>query len=154
MANLNFNKVILGGRLASDPTMRETSTGKCYCTVSVAVNRKGKDQPTDFFQVVAWEKVAEFISSYFHKGSSILITGKIQNRKYTDKEGKDRIATDIVAESADFVDSRAESGSGAVAGYSSPDDVPKTTVAPASAPVQTTMAPNFEPLGDDEELPF
>lgn len=156
MANLNFNKVILGGRLAADPVMRQTSTGKAYCTFSLAVSRKGKDQPTDFFQALAWEKVAEFISSYFHKGSSILVTGKIQNREYTDKEGKKRYATDIVVESAEFVDSRAEVGeSGQV--YSSPADIPKTSApAPTSAPVQSTMeaAPNFELLGKDEELPF
>lgn len=155
MSNLNYNKVIIGGRLASDPTMRDTATGKCYCTVSIAVNRKAKDQPTDFFQVIAWERVAEFISKYFRKGSSIMITGSIRNRKYTDKDGKERFTTDIVAESADFVDSRAESGSVDAPIYSSPDDVPKNANTPAAqAPTQTQFAPNFEPLGDDEELPF
>lgn len=156
MSNLNFNKVILAGRLAADPVARTTSTGKAYSTFTLAVNRKGKDQPTDFFQALAWEKVAEFISSYFHKGSSILVIGKIQNRKYTDKDGKERYATDIVVESAEFVDSRAEAGETTVQGYSSPADVPKASApAAAPAPVQATMvAPNFEPLGDDEELPF
>lgn len=155
MANLNYNKVILGGRLALDPTMRDTNTGKCYCTVSIAVNRKGKDQPTDFFQVIAWERVAEFISKYFHKGSSIMITGSIRNRKYTDKDGKERFTTDIVAESADFVDSRADNASDEPKTYSSPADVPKAQPDPTTqAPTQTQIAPNFEPLGDDEELPF
>lgn len=153
MANLNFNKVIIGGRLTADPELKTTQSGKGWCSFSVAVNRKSKDQATDFFNVIAWDKTAEVITKYFHKGSCIMITGKLQTRKWQDQSGNQRFSTDIVAENVDFVDSRAESGIADPPTYSSPADVPKAAPAP-QAPTQEQLAPNFEPLGDDEELPF
>ncbi len=117
MANFNFNKVILGGRLASDPEMRATQSGVSMASFSIAVNRRfqSKDaqgqnqQPTaDFFNCTAWRQQAEFVCRYFKKGSSIFIVGSIQNRSYTDQQGQKRTVTDIVVDEVNFVDSKGE----------------------------------------------
>ncbi|MBR6603484.1 MAG: single-stranded DNA-binding protein, partial [Clostridia bacterium] len=109
MANFNFNRVMLGGRLTADPENRQTETGVSMTRFSIAVNRRySKDsaqQQVDFFNVVAWRATADFVSKFFKKGSSIFVVGTIQNRSWTDNEGNKRYATDIVAEEVNFVDS-------------------------------------------------
>ncbi len=96
MANLNLNKVILGGRLTADPELKQTASGTPVTAFSVAVSRKyaakaengTPTQPTaDFINCVAWRNTAEFISKYFQKGSMIAVTGSIQTRNYEDKNG-------------------------------------------------------------------
>ena len=75
MANLNFNKIILGGRLTAAPELKQTQSGIPVCSFSIAVNRRakaGEEQKADFFNVTAWRQTAEFVSKYFSKGSSIL----------------------------------------------------------------------------------
>ena len=116
MANFNFNKVILGGRLTADPELKTTQSGIAVVTFSVAVNRRytknaAQQNETDFFNVTAWRQTAEFVSRYFKKGSSICVVGTIQNSKWTDQQGATRYRTDIVADEVMFVDSRSESGS-------------------------------------------
>ena len=110
MANFNYNKTILGGRLTADPELKYTNNNIPVTSFSLAVKRKGtKDDTTDYVNIVAWRSTAEFICKYFGKGSSICITGSIQTRKYEEKDtGKTRTAFEVVAESADFVDSKAE----------------------------------------------
>ena len=152
MANFNFNKVILGGRLTQDPELRTTSSGAQYVTFSIAVNRpysKGEDQQqnADFINIVAWRQRAEFISRYFRKGSSICIVGSIQSRSWTDQQGNKRYATDVVADEVSFVDSKNES----IQGGGTSSYVPDNYVAPAFS---TDSAPKFEDVSDDEELPF
>lgn len=131
MANLNLNKVILGGRLTADPEIKTTPNGVKVTSFSVAVNRKGTNDKTDFLDVVAWRQTAEFITRFFRKGSSICIVGNIQKREYIDKNGQKRYITEVVADEAYFVDSKNDSG---------------------SAPEMIT--PNFEEISDDEDLPF
>ena len=80
MANLNFNKAILGGRLTADPELKQTPQGVSVTQFSVAINRKGKDAGTDFINCVAWRQTADFIHNFFKKGSSICLTGSIQVR--------------------------------------------------------------------------
>ena len=143
MANFNFNKVIIGGRLTSDPELKTTPSGISVTSFSVAVNRRGKSDQTDFFNVTAWRGTAEFISQYFRKGSSICIVGELQNRSWTDNNGNKRYATDVVATEANFVDSKSESAA------------PQTADDNAYVPDYTgANAPQFEELKDDEELPF
>jgi single-strand DNA-binding protein len=111
MANLNFNRVILGGRLTGDPETKTTNSGAGLCVFNIAINRPkkdGQDQQADFLRCLAWEKTAQFVQQYFRKGSSILIEGRIQTGSYTDRDGNKRYSTDIVCERASFVDSRAE----------------------------------------------
>jgi len=111
MANFNFNKVIIGGRLTADVELKQTQSGISVCAFSIAVNRKGTERKTDFLDVVAWRQTAEFISRYFKKGSSICIVGNLQKREWTDKNGQKRYATEVIAEEASFVDSKSDSSS-------------------------------------------
>ena len=147
MANLNLNKVILGGRIASDVELKTTPSGVAVTTFSLAVNRrysgKGEEQQTDFISVTAWRGTAEFITKFFHKGSSICIVGSIQTRSYTDKDGNKRYVTEVVADEAMFVDAKSDNGA--------------ATSAPAPTsymPEAYATAPQLEPMGEDEELPF
>ena len=112
MASFNFNKVILGGRIARDPELKTTQSGLSVTQFSIAVNRKStKDQQapqTDFINVTAWRNTAEFITKFFRKGSSICIVGSLQIRSFTDKTGSKREVTEVVADEAYFVDSKQE----------------------------------------------
>ena len=133
--SLSLNKVILGGRLTSDPELKTTPQGTSVATFSIAVNRKGKDAQADFINCQAWRGTAEFISKYFTKGSSICITGSIQTRTWEDKNGGKRYATEVNVEEAYFVESKGDGQ--------------------ASAPAfQTQVAPNFEEVAVDEDVPF
>lgn len=144
MANLNLNKVILGGRLTADPELKQTASGTAVMSFTVAVGRKhaaktdGAPQmpQSDFVNCVAWRSTAEFISRYFHKGSSICVIGRIQTRSFTDSAGNKRYVTEVVADEVNFVDSKGDKAGNTNAG--APD----------------MSAPEFEVLSDEEELPF
>lgn len=107
-----MNRVNLLGRITKDIELKETSNGVKYTHFSIAVKRDLKDESgeygTDFFNVVAWRKTAEFISKYFKKGSRIAISGKLQQNIYNDKEGNERTSVEIVAEDIDFIDKKEE----------------------------------------------
>lgn len=145
MANFNFNKVILGGRLTADPELKSTEKGDSVTSFNVAVSRRGQDAGTDFINCTAWRKTAELITSYFKKGSSICIVGRIQTRSWKDKEGNKRYATDVVVDEVNFVDSKGENPGGSYA--------PVTNDAP-TADAPTYEQPQFEEITDDDELPF
>ena len=100
------NRVIVAGRLTRDPEVRTTSTGKSVAGFSVAVDRKYKTeaQTADFFNVTAWGSTAEFVGKYCQKGRLVLVEGRLQARKYTDKSGIDRNIVEIVADSVDPLD--------------------------------------------------
>jgi single-strand DNA-binding protein len=145
MANFNFNKIILGGRLCGDPELRTTPSGIKVTKFDIAVNRRsGSEQVTDFFNVTAWRGTAEFITRFFRKGSSICIIGSIQTRTWTDDKGNKRSGIDIVADEATFVDGKSDGASA----QTTPGAVPMSYMPDAYS------APNLEPIGDDEELPF
>lgn len=136
MANFNFNKVILGGRITADPELKTTQSGTTVTTFSVAVNRKvakDQDQKTDFITCVAWRNTAEFIARYFHKGSSICVTGSLQQRSWEDKDGNKRYATEVIVDEATFVDGKKDS-----------DTASNTPV----------ITPTFEEVPNDDDLPF
>lgn len=147
MANLNLNKVILGGRLTADVELKTTPSGVSVCTFSLAVNRKYSkegEQTADFINCVAWRTTAEFISKYFHKGNSLCIMGNIQTRTYTDKDGIKRSVTEVIVDEAMFVDSKSETatfgGAQGSAGYM-PD-------------AYASGGASFEPADVDSDLPF
>jgi single-strand DNA-binding protein len=155
MANFNFNKVILGGRLTADPELKTTTTGVSVTSFSIAVNRRfsgknGEDSQADFINVTAWRQTAEFITRYFRKASSICVAGTIQTRSWTDNQGQKRYTTEVVADEAYFVDAKSESP---VSGGSQGAYVPDNYGTPAFSS-QQAGAPKFEELSDDEELPF
>lgn len=156
MANLNLNKVVLCGKLVADPELKQTASGIAVVTFRLAVNRRyqsksadgAQQQPqADFINLVAWRQTAEFISRYFHKGSSLCVTGSIQTRTYQDQQGQNRYATEVVVDEAMFVDSKSEVGGGQYV----PDPGYAATPSFASAPGAT---PKFEELKTDEDLPF
>ncbi len=154
MANLNLNKVVLAGKLVADPELKQTASGIAVVTLRLAINRRyqskaadgTQQQQADFINLVAWRQTAEFISRYFHKGSSLCVTGSIQTRTYQDQQGQNRTATEVVVDEAMFVDSKAEAG-----GQYMPDSGFAAPPAFASAPSAT---PKFEELKTDEDLPF
>lgn len=145
MANFNLNKVMLGGRLVADPEPRQTQSGIQVASFSVAVNRRNRsdnntNQPTaDFFNVTAWRALADLVTKYFKKGSSIFVIGTLQNRSWTDQQGQKHYATDIIADEICFVDSKGEAPQGAA--Y-----VPEAYTAP--------QTPSFEEVKSDDDLPF
>lgn len=150
MANFNFNKVILGGRLTADPELKQTTSGIAVATFKVAVNRRssnrdGQQQPeADFFNCIAWRNQAEFVSRFFHKGSSICVVGTIQNRTWTDQQNQKRYITEIVADEIQFVESKSESGA-------APSADPYGAPSYSSAGSDT---PKFEEIKTDDDLPF
>ena len=154
MSNLNLNKVVLAGRLTSDPELKQTPNGVSVVSFSLAVNRRtGRNdqgdaqRQTDFINMVAWRQTAEFISKYFRKGSAICVTGSIQTRNWTDQQGQKRYATEVVVDDAMFVDAKGDAPGGA--SY--------TTDAYGSAPSYSSnagSAPNFEEHNTDDDLPF
>lgn len=110
-----MNKVILIGRFVRDPEVRYTSNDKCCANFSIAVDRKYKQegqQDADFPRVIAWGKTAEFIEKYFRQGMKIVIEGRIQTGKYTNKEGQTVYTTDVVAESVEFAESKSAASNG------------------------------------------
>lgn len=104
-----MNKVILIGRLTKDPEVKNTANGIAVAKFTLAVDRRFKDangqRQTDFISCLAWRQTATFISSYFHKGSKIAITGSIQARNYDDKDGKKVYVTEVVVDEAEFAES-------------------------------------------------
>lgn len=155
MANFNFNKVILGGRLTADPELKQTPNGIPVTSFSIAIDRRfarnsdqQSQQNADFINIVAWRGNAEFITRYFRKGSSICIVGSIQTRTWTDQQGQKRYTTEVVVDEATFVDSKsgsAQSPSESSAPYSRDN-------APAFSGTDNTA--NFEELQNDDDLPF
>lgn len=98
-----YNRAIIIGRLTKDPELKQTTSGVSVCSFSVAVDRKYNREEVDFLECVAWQKTAEFLWRYFHKGSPIGIEGSIQTRKYEDRNGSQRTAVEIVADNVFFV---------------------------------------------------
>ena len=135
MANFNFNKVIIGGRLTADCELKKTQSGVSVTTFSIAVNRKVADNKTDFIDVVAWRQTAEFICKYFKKGNSICVVGNLQKREWTDKNGQKRYVTEVIAEEASFVDSKSDSSS-------------------ADSDVNIHADANLEQISENDDLPF
>lgn len=108
-----FNLVVLTGRLTADPELKYTPNNIPVTSFSIAVSRpykSGEETQADFINIVAWRQRAEFITKYFSKGSMIGIEGSIQTRRYTDKEGKNRTAFEVVANNVQFVESKRDNG--------------------------------------------
>lgn len=137
-----FNKVILIGNITKDIELKQTPSGVPVASFTVAVNRKYKEkdgtQNTDFINCVAWRKTAEFVAQYFKKGKPILVEGEIQTRSYTDNKGEKRYVTEVIASEVGFVGGKDDSTGG--------EYVPQAYTPDAT--------PNFEPVSDEDDLPF
>lgn len=103
-----MNKVILMGRLTKDPEVRYTQTGKVVTQFILAVDRPFKDadgnKETDFIPVVVWGKAAELVGNSCQKGHRLLVDGRLQIRSYEVKEGGKRWATEVIANSVEFIE--------------------------------------------------
>ncbi|WP_417912029.1 single-stranded DNA-binding protein [Candidatus Electronema sp. TJ] len=121
-----INKVILIGNLGKDPEMRYTQAGMPVASFSLATSerRKGQDgqmqEQTEWHSIVAWDKLAEICKEYLHKGSKVYIEGKLQTRKWQDKDGHDRWTTEIVARDMKMLTPKG----GEIGGYYSGDPGP------------------------------
>lgn len=109
-----MNKVILMGRLTRDPEVRYTQgSNLTVANFSIAVNRRfrkeGDTETADFFNIVAWNKTGEFVGKYFKKGQQVLVSGRLQNRNWTDQQGVKHYATDVIADEVEFADSKKNS---------------------------------------------
>lgn len=104
-----LNKAILMGRLVADPELRQTTSGVSVCSFRIAVDRNysgAQEKQTDFINIVAWRKTAEFVCNYFSRGSMIVVDGSIQCRNYEDKDGNKRTAVEVAAGSVMFGESK------------------------------------------------
>ena len=149
-----LNHITIMGRLTRDPELRRTGSGIAVASFTVAVDRDfgsrdGGEKETDFIDCVAWRQTGEFVSKYFTKGSMIVVSGRLQIRGWTDKDGNKRRTAEVVADNVYFGESkRSNEGSS----YSAP-------AAPSygggySAPA-TNPASDFVMLEDDDsQLPF
>ena len=110
-----MNKVILLGRITAKPEIRYTGSNVPYVRFTVAVNRQFNNQDgtrdADFINIIAWRKQAEVICNYFDKGNQIAIEGRLQTGSYDGQDGNKRYTMDVVADSVQFLESRAQSQS-------------------------------------------
>ena len=137
-----LNHVVIMGRMVRDPELRQLDNGTSVTSFSVAVERNYVDKTTnerqaDFLNVVAWRQTADFVCKYFHQGDMIALEGSLQSRKYTDKDGNNRIAIEIVASNISFCGGK----NGGNANTATTNDAPATMVANAQSE-------------DNDELPF
>ena len=163
-----LNHITIMGRLTRDPELRRTGSGVAVASFTVAVDRDfggrdGGEKETDFIDCVAWRQTGEFVSKYFTKGRMIVVSGRLQIRSWTDKDGNKRRTAEVVADNCYFGDSKRDSDSGSPYGgntyggnsyggnYSAPSgNNYGGYTAPAGAP-----ASDFAMLDDDDaQLPF
>jgi len=106
-----MNQIVIMGRLTRDPELRHTPNGVAVASFSLAVDRgfaskDGGEKQTDFIDVVAWRNTAEFVSKYFVKGQMAAVTGRLQIRDWTDKDGNKRRSAEVVADNIYFTESK------------------------------------------------
>ncbi len=134
-----LNRWVGCGRLVRDPELRSTAAGKAVASLTLAIDRDYKsedgEKPTDFVDVVAWGPTASFCQKYLSKGRMVAVDGRLQSRKWTDKEGNKRISWEINAASVYPADSRRQDGA---------------VAPPPAAPGEDYAAIE----GDDEDAPF
>ena len=158
-----LNHITIMGRLTRDPELRRTGSGIAVTSFTVAVDRDfsgrdGGEKETDFIDCVAWRQTGEFVSKYFTKGRMAVVSGRLQIRGWTDKDGNKRRTAEVVADNVYFGDSRRD-GEGAPASFggNSYGSYGAAPAAPAyggySAP--SVPASDFAMLDDDDaQLPF
>ena len=131
-----INTVTLMGRMTADAELRATTNGTRVTQFTVAVERdyvkSGEERQTDFINVVAWGRTAEFTTKYFHKGDMIALVGTLQVRNFTDKNGNKRYATEVIAEKVSFCGGKTNTS-------------PNLNVTPSN---------DIEEIGNDDDLPF
>lgn len=149
-----LNRITIMGRLVRDPELRSTNTGTPVASFTIACDRDFKNgdggKDTDFIDIVAWRKTAEFVTQYFSKGRMAVVEGRLQIREWKDKDGGNRRTAEIVAENIYFGDSKRESdGVNAASNYN------PSFVAPPGYGEPAFGANDFKEVKDDDgDLPF
>ena len=150
-----LNHIVLMGRLTRAPELRRTGSGVAVATFSIAVDRdfansSTGERETDFIDIVAWRNTAEFVSKYFAKGRMAVVSGRLQIRSWTDKEGNKRRSAEVIADNVYFGDSKRENTDG----YSGYGAAP-APAAGYSAPAAPAPVSDFSMIEDDDsQLPF
>lgn len=123
---MSLNSVYLQGRMTADPVLRQTSTLVSFVSFTVAVSRdfKGADgeRQTDFINCTAWRATAEFINSYFQKGSPILVHGRLRQNSWTAEDGSKRTSYDVIADNVYFCGPRTDGASRDIVGFTETDE--------------------------------
>lgn len=144
-----LNHITIMGRLTRDPELRRTQGGHAVASFALAVDRdftgKDSEKETDFIDCVAWRGTAEFVSKYFNKGRMAAVSGRLQTRSFTDKDGNKRKAVEVVADNVYFADSKKDADNDSSAAT-------PAAAAPASAPAASNDYAYM--TDDDAELPF
>lgn len=120
-----LNKIIIMGRLTADPELRRTGTGIAVTSFTLAVDRdyssrEGGEKETDFIDCVAWRNTGEFVAKHFAKGRMAIVSGRLQIRGYTDKDGNKRRVAEIIADSVYFGDSKNSAAAGNADPFATP----------------------------------
>ena len=121
-----LNSISIMGRLTRDPELRKTQTGTAVASFTLACDRDFKDKTTgeretDFIDVVAWRSTAEFVSKYFTKGRMAVVSGRLQMRDWTDKEGNKRRSAEVLADQVYFADSKKDDSGSYSGGCNAPE---------------------------------
>jgi single-strand DNA-binding protein len=137
-----LNHITLMGRICKDIELRRTNTGVAVTSFTLAVDRDFKngsgEKETDFVDIVCWKNTAEFVANYFAKGRMAVVSGRLQGRSWTDKDGNKRKTMEVVADNVYFGDTKKEENSSF-----------------ADTAYTTAPAQDFAPIsGKDEQLPF
>lgn len=155
-----YNKAIVVGRLTADPELRQTQNGHYVTSFSLAVDRpytaRDGEQDVDFLNIVAWRGTAEFVCRYFTKGRPMLVDGSIQTRQYTDRQGVERRAWEIVADQVRFVESRSAAQSARDSDFATPSSQTAQHATPEPEPTSYSSGSvdDFAEIEDDGDLPF
>ena len=155
-----LNHITIMGRLTRDPELRRTGSGIAVASFTLAVDRDfGKNEngerETDFIDCVAWRQTGEFVSKYFTKGRMAVVSGRLQIRSWTDKDGNKRRTAEVVADNVYFGDSKRDEGGSSYnnSGFNTYGSAPAPAYGTYSAP--SVPASDFAMLDDDDaQLPF
>lgn len=157
-----LNQVVIMGRLTRDPELRRTGSGLAVASFCVAVdrdwpNKETGERETDFIECVAWRQTGEFVSKWFTKGSMIVVSGRLQMRNWTDKDGNKRVSAEIVADSVYFGEGKKDKDERS--GMNQYASVPYYSPSPYQGPFNANgvkpATSDFAMLDDDDaQLPF
>ena len=154
-----LNHIVLMGRLTRDPEVRYTQSQIPVASFTVEVDRDysgrdGAEKQTDFISCTAWRSTAEFIGKYFHQGSMIVVSGRLQSRKYQDRDGNNRTAWEVVADNVYFGEGKRDSGNSGSYNTASYGSQPTYGNNDYSSKSSAPTGGGFAEMEDDGELPF
>lgn len=144
-----MNQICIVGRLTSTPQLKSTPSGKDVCNFSLAVERRFKDADgkpiTDFIDCVAWSSQAEFLCKWFDKGVRVGMTGELQTRTYTDKDGNNRKITEVLVGTVEFADGKRDANTNANTNTGNTNTF---------ASNENNNVDDWVPVDDPSDLPF